>query len=146
MDMTQEEIKEYNEKSRREFEKFSVFSSFFESKEQKWGVFFPWLLFVSGMSVPFFTDELYAMWFALVPFYAYCFSIVAASKNDDLKKSVVDVVASTCGLCIILMVIRLFVIPDSESSFAIMTKMAMFNVPGSFSSTIVLSIGRRIEF
>ena len=66
IDMTQEEIKEYNEKSRREFEMSGKVV-----KNDLFGFVIPLFLFFAGMSVPFFTDEILVMWFALVPFYVY---------------------------------------------------------------------------
>lgn len=74
--MTPEEIKKYNERSKREFEKSSVFEVLKYNeplpREVKWGLFFPLFLFIAEISVLFFTDEFYAMLFALVPFYAFC--------------------------------------------------------------------------
>ena len=55
--MTPEEIKKYNEQSKREFEKSSVFDVFKYNEPLpgvvKWGLFFPLFLFIAGISVPF---------------------------------------------------------------------------------------------
>ena len=87
--MTPEEIKKYNERSKREFAKSSLFDVLKYNEplpsEVKWGMFFPLFLFIAGISVPFFTDELYAMWFALVPFYAYSYFAVCVN-NEKLEK------------------------------------------------------------
>ena len=140
--MTPEEIKYYNELSKKEFENFSLFGT----NENKWGFFFPMLLFIAGMSVPFFTNELYAMWFALVPFYGFVYTVVCGSKNEKMREKAVETVAFVWVLSWILALIRWFGLSDLETSFATVTLMGVFNVPASFSSMIVLYLARYINF
>lgn len=139
--MNAEEVKRYNELSKREFEKSSVFDVLEfnapASVEDKWGVFFPFFLFTAGMSVPFFTDEIYAMWFALVPFYAYSFFAVCVD-NDNIRSKAVETMAAVCGASIILAFIRFFILSDLSTSFATITLMGVFNIPASLSSAIGL--------
>lgn len=140
--MTPEDVKCYNELSKKEFENYSLFGS----NENKWGFFFPLFLFIAGMSVPFFTEELYAMWFALVPFYGFVYFAICGSKNENLKKNVVGTVAFVWVLSWILALVRWFVLNDLDTPFATVTLMGVFNVPASFSSMIVLYLARCIEF
>ena len=139
--MNAEEVKRYNELSKREFEKSSVFDVLEfnapASVEDKWGVFFPFFLFIAGMSVPFFTDEIYAMWFALVPFYAYSFFAVCID-NYKIREKAVETMAAVCGASIVLTLIRYYLLSDMDSDFATMTLMGVFNVPASLSSAIGL--------
>ena len=139
--MTPEEIKKYNEQSKREFEKSSVFDVFKYNEPLpgvvKWGLFFPLFLFIAGISVPFFTDELYAMWFALVPFYAYSYFAVCVN-NEKIREKVVETMAAVCGASIILALIRGYFLSDMDTNFATTTLMGLFNIPASFASTIGL--------
>lgn len=139
--MNAEEVKRYNELSKREFEKSSMFDVLkFDasiSAEDKWGVLFPFFLFIAGMSVPFFTDEIFAMWFALVPFYVYSFFAVCVD-NDNIRSKAVETMAAVCGASMILAFIRFFILSDLSTSFAAIALMGVFNIPASLSSTIGL--------
>lgn len=127
IDMTQEEIKEYNERSKKEFESFHI--SLFESKEDKWGLFIPLFLFFAGMSVPFFTDRALYMWFALVPFYLYDFTIMGvASISDEIKKNASGVMAITFGVSLILTICWASFMDDSYGPLNSIALMGVFNL------------------
>lgn len=145
--MTPEEIKKYNERSKREFEKSSVFDAFKYNepmpREVKWGILFPLFLFIDGISVPFFTDEIYVMWFALVPFYAYSFVVaLVGCENEELSDNIVGAMAGVFMLSVLLAIIHCFVLSDMESNLATATLMGMFNIPMSFASMWALYFGR----
>ncbi len=140
--MTPEDVKCYNELSKKGFENYSLFGS----NENKWGFFFPLFLFIAGMSVPFFTEELYAMWFALVPFYVYSFAVVSWAKNEKLRDSIVKSMAFIWFISLVLAIIRWFVLNDMNTNFSTVTLMGVFNVPASFSCALVFYLGKDIGF
>lgn len=133
MDMTPKEIKEYNERSKKEFESFHI--SLFESKEDKWGLFVPLFLFFAGMSVPFFTDRALYMWFALVPFYFYHLTIVNIDFfSEEMKKNCLGAMAVTFGVSLILTICWASFIDDSYGPLNSIALMGVFNLVPAFVS------------
>ncbi|WP_407442738.1 hypothetical protein [Fibrobacter sp.] len=133
MNMTPKEIKEYNERSKKEFESFHI--SLFESKEDKWGFFFPLFLFFAGMSVPFFTDRALYMWFALVPFYLYDFTIMGVpSIPEEIKKNASLAMAVTFGVSLILTICWASFMDDSDGPLNSIALMGVFNLVPAFVS------------
>ena len=113
------------------------------NNKDKWGIFVPLLLFVAGMSIPFFTDNRYAMLFALLPFYAYSYiASLFGSKNEDLCENIAGTMAFVFVLSAVFAVVHCFVLSDMSSSIAKSTLMGMINVPVSFSSMLILYFGR----
>lgn len=138
MDMTQEEIKEYNERSRKEFEMSGKVG-----KNDLFGFVIPLFLFFAGMSVPFFTDEILVMWFALVPFYVY--TVFYGHGDDNRTDCTLSVTAFVFCISLVLTALRWFVLSDMETNFATVTLMAFFNLPCSFVWILFLKIGRYIK-
>lgn len=81
IDMTQEEIKEYNERSRKEFE--------MSGKGVSVGFVVPLLLFFGGMITPFLTKDFFVLALSLVPFYVYVF-VVFSVFSGELSKNVLS--------------------------------------------------------
>ncbi len=141
IDMTQEEIKEYNERSKKEFESDPVGLD----KDTVYGILVPLILFVCGILVPYFTDEILPMWFALVPFYGYCLTIAGGFGSDGMRDNIVGTMSLVFVVSLIFFIIRMFVLNDLETNFATMTLMCEFNTPASFASVIIFAIFKNIK-
>lgn len=130
MDMTQEEIKEYNERSRKEFEMSGKVG-----KNDLFGFVIPLFLFFAGMSVPFFTDRTVVMWFALVPFYSYHMTIVnIESLPDEMKRNDILSVGFTFVVSLILAVCWATFMNDTDGPFGSVVIMGICNLVPSFAS------------
>lgn len=141
-DMTPKEIKEYNERSKKEFES----NPDYLDKDTIYGIIIPLLLFICGILVPFFTDEILPMWFALVPFYGFCITIAGGFGSDGMRENIIGTMALVFFISLVFSIIRMFVLSDFETSFATMTLMCEFNTPASFASIIIYVIFKNIKF
>lgn len=98
MDMTQEEIKEYNERSRKEFEMSGMDVSL--------GLVVPLVLFVGGVLTPFFTDDILVWMMSLVPFYVFLFVVITFFRGC-VSRNVLGVSTLTTFLGFLLFVVSI---------------------------------------
>lgn len=126
--MTPEEIKEYNERSRKEFEKIKRNTSL--------GLVVPFVLYFGGVLTPFVIDDVLVWFFSLVPFYVYLF--LMPSRN------VVGVSILTTLFGFVLFVISC-VFGELDGSLGISIRMMEINSFISIPIVAVLCFTHRME-
>lgn len=129
--MTPEEIKEYNENSRKEFERGNINGYL--------GYLIPFILFWIGMLTPVFTDNVLVWTFSLVPFYAYSFILAAAYSNDKTDESVIAP-ASLSFVTSVCLAILLFIVPENWTTINTICTMGFVNVFGSLFYLFFLAL------
>lgn len=128
--MTPEEIKEYNERSKKEFEKFKLVN-----KNDLFGFVVPLFLFFAGMAVPFFTDRTVVMWFALAPFYSYHMTIVnIESLPDEMKRNDIISMGVTFVISLLLTACWATFMDNTDGPLGSVVIMGICNVIPSFAS------------
>lgn len=138
MGMTPEEIKEYNEKSRREFEKFKLVN-----KNDLFGFVVPFVLYFGGVLTPFVIDDVLVWFFSLVPFYVYLF-LMQGFGHTFTSRNVVGVSILTTLFGFVLFVISC-VFGELDGSLGISIRMMEINSFISIPIVVVLCFTHRME-
>lgn len=97
--MTQEEIKIYNENSKKEFE--------MSGRDVSLGFVVPFVLFICGIITPFVTEDILVWIFSLIPFYGYIFTVSLTSRGL-LTRNVLSVMLLTTILGFIVLGMSIF--------------------------------------